>query len=565
MDFDEVFELLGEFGPYQKRIYFFLCVQVIACACQTFSVIFTGAIPHFRCSIPGLDNDTYEIQDENHQELVDAYIPVKLGKLGEEYQSCSLYNHYNTSVGNWSTVGNLTQDACYDWVYDKSIFRTTVTEEMGLVCNNIVKRSHLPMFYILGSLFGSFGIGTLSDWFGRKTLLYITIIGQLVVGTASAWVTNFTALALCRFMLGISGVGCFLAGFSLGMELVAPSKRVWTGIIIEVFYTFGEMLLAGVAYFVRDWRYLQMAISLPAILFLPYWWIIPESPRWLLTKGRRKQAYAVIQKAAVVNKVRLPPGLLDRQVQVKEAPKSKIWLLFSRKILLVRSVVLFFNWCVCSLVYYGLTLNSGYLYGDLHLNFFLSVLTEFISYCLCIPLLDRLGRRTLHCSAMLTSGLACCSTILTVLYLPEDRQWVTTILAMVGKLGASAAFAVVFIYSSEIFPTILRSGGVGIGSMFARIGALAAPYIADLGVLIGGNLGLGLPLLVFGLGSVAAGAAALTLPETLNRPLPETIEDAVNLGRKFSSERNGTYDVHFMELTVLDIGTSVEDTEEDLH
>lgn len=62
----------------------------------------------------------------------------------------------------------------------------------------------------------------------------------------------------------------------------------------------------------------------------------------------------------------------------------------------------------------------------------------------------------------------------------SGRQWVTTILAMVGKLGASAAFAVVFIYSSEIFPTILRSGGVGIGSMFARIGALAAPYIADL-------------------------------------------------------------------------------------
>lgn len=80
--------------------------------------------------------------------LVDAYIPVKRGKLGEEYQSCSIYNPYNATVGNWSTVGNLTQDACYDWVYDKSIFRTTVTEEVS----DIITYSKLLLSFIIISL-----------------------------------------------------------------------------------------------------------------------------------------------------------------------------------------------------------------------------------------------------------------------------------------------------------------------------------------------------------------------------------------------------------------------------
>lgn len=62
----------------------------------------------------------------------------------------------------------------------------------------------------------------------------------------------------------------------------------------------------------------------------------------------------------------------------------------------------------------------------------------------------------------------------------SEYQPVTTALSLIGKLGASAAFAVIYIYSSELFPTVVRNGGMGVSSMSARVGSMASPYIADL-------------------------------------------------------------------------------------
>merc|ERR1719228_1970912 len=67
--------------------------------------------------------------------------------------------------------------------------------------------------------------------------------------------------------------------------------------------------------------------------------------------------------------------------------------------------------------------------------------------------------------------------------------------------------------------------------MIARIGGMVAPYIADLGDIAGGSFGTALPFVVFGACAVLAGLLALTLPETLNKPLPETIDDAIHFGK----------------------------------
>jgi OCT family organic cation transporter-like MFS transporter 4/5 len=56
------------------------------------------------------------------------------------------------------------------------------------------------------------------------------------------------------------------------MEIVGPSKRVWAGIVIEYFFAIGLVVLAGVAYALRDWVYIEIATSVPAAFFLLYWW-----------------------------------------------------------------------------------------------------------------------------------------------------------------------------------------------------------------------------------------------------------------------------------------------------
>ena len=56
------------------------------------------------------------------------------------------------------------------------------------------------------------------------------------------------------------------------MEFVGPSKRVWAGIVIAYFFALGLVVLAGVAYFLRDWKYLEIACAAPNGLFLVYFW-----------------------------------------------------------------------------------------------------------------------------------------------------------------------------------------------------------------------------------------------------------------------------------------------------
>ena len=111
----------------------------------------------------------------------------------------------------------------------------------------------------------------------------------------------------------------------------------------------------------------------------------------------------------------------------------------------------------------------------------------------------------------------------------EDVAWVTTGLAMLGKFGASGSYALVYIVTAELFPTVIRQSALASGAVVANLGYIVAPYIADLGLLTGG--GQELPLLVFGLVSVVNGVTSFWLPETLGRQLPETFQDAIDFNK----------------------------------
>ncbi|XP_067657756.1 organic cation transporter protein-like [Haliotis asinina] len=194
-----------------------------------------------------------------------------------------------------------------------------------------------------------------------------------------------------------------------------------------------------------------------------------------------------------------------------------------------------------NIIYYGLSLNVSNLSGDVFLNFTISSAVETAAYVMCIVLLERTGRKKLYCASMLLGGVACIATLFPVIYGDKSHTWITVTLAMVGKFGASAAFAVVYVFSAEIFPTVVRQSGIGACSVFEGVGGMVAPYISDLGVIVGGNLAEALPLIVFGVITVSAGLLSLLLPETKNKKLPETIEDAILFGRKDKSQKY-TYD-----------------------
>ncbi|XP_046583400.1 organic cation transporter protein-like [Haliotis rubra] len=532
MKFNDIFEYLGDFGTYQKRIYFLLCWPAVFTAMQMMVAVFTLNIPNHRCALPGVSNDTYAVQGPDHELLLNATIPWKTEKGVSVRDSCLIYKD-DVSGGQ-----NRTTQECSAWVYDNSVFKNTVITELNMVCADKGLRSLANSILMAGLLCGSLVLGIISDIIGRKPALMVSILLHIGTGVGTAFAPNFVAFVILRFFNGASNIGLFIPSFVIVMELVGPAKRTLGGMIIQSFWAVGLFIVGALAYFIRDWHHLQLAISVPAVVLLGLYWLVPESPRWLLSRGREQEAETILRKAAEVNGVTLPQKLFDKDT-LDDGPQAKITEMFTSPVLLVRTLIIFFNWLVVSMVFYGLGLNVGNLGGDIHLNFTIANIVETASYVMCLFLLARLGRKFLHCGSMLVGGIACIATIFPVLYGGKELEWVTITLSMIGKFGASAAFAIIYIFAAELFPTVVRNSGMGGSSFSARIGGILSPYIADLGTIVDGDFGNALPLLVFGAMTVAAGILALWLPETLNRKLPETIDDA----KVFGKSSNKSYEL----------------------
>ncbi|XP_046582580.1 organic cation transporter protein-like [Haliotis rubra] len=539
MKYDDILKDLGEFGTYQKRLYVLLCIPMVSLGIQIMVTVFTLGVPDHRCAVPGLDNDTYLIQGEQHARAVNAAIPAA-DEGTQLYSSCHVYDVTNKSRTGALQSSNTTH-SCNRWVYDEETFGSNIVTTFDWVCDMKLYKSHIQMMFMLGSLVGSIVVIPPADFIGRKKMFMLGVLFHIAASISMAFATNFSVFTFLMFFNGMSSTAIWMNGFVVGVELVGPSKRRWTGIIVEFFWSSGYFIAVGAAYFIRDWQHLQLVVAAPTVLFLAYYWFIPESPRWLITKRKYEMAEGILQRAAKVNKVTLSSDLFSGNV-LDSTKSEPIWKIFTSLTLVSRCVIVFINWLVCSLGYYGLGLNVASLGGSVYANGLIAGTTEVVSYIACILLLDRTGRRSLHCVCMILGGICCTATIFPVLYGAGALNWLTIALALVGRAFVSASFAIVWLYTSELFPTVIRNSTMSVANVCGRLGGVISPYIANLALVIPGDFGRAVPLIIFGASMVGAGLLALLLPETLNKELPESIEDAEKM-----KSPNQTSDARFVD------------------
>ncbi|XP_064619847.1 organic cation transporter protein-like [Lineus longissimus] len=524
MLFDDILKSLGEFGKYQSFVFFLASMPGVFNGLQNLNIVFILAIPNFRCAIPGFLNDTYATQGDKHAELINFTIPAE--------DNCHIY--VNRTEDNFNQTA-----ACDGWVYDKSVFVSTAVTDFNLVCQRSILRSITAMMFYPGMLFGGLIGGHLADRFGRKLIIFTMGIGLVVIGFSLAFSPNVYALMAFRFVSAFFGMAFYAGAFVLGMEIIGPNKRMIAGILMGAFFTIGYVLITPFAYIFRNWRHMQIGLSVPSLFLVFYWWLLPESPRWQFIVGREDEAEQTLRRAAEVNKVTLPEKLFDSRT-VEKKPTDSFISMLRYKVLFCRMAIICFNWGAVSMVYYGLALNSGRLVGDIFVNFLVSGLVEFPAMAFAIFTLNPFGRKKVHAFCMCLAGTSCIASIFVMLFADPELSWILVVLSSIGKFGVSAAFSIVYVYTAELNPTVVRTAAIGLGSVAARIFTLAAPYIVDLGDLVGGDFASVLPLVVFGIVSVTAGLLALLLPETRRRRLPETIEDALHFT---SRPTNRTADV----------------------
>ncbi|MCJ8735691.1 hypothetical protein PDJAM_G00250280 [Pangasius djambal] len=482
LDYDEVTAFLGEWGPFQLSIFLLLSLSIVPNGYSGMAMVFLADTPDFHCRSPHLN-----------------------GSAANASQAES--GARDTTSSCEQRVNGSSEPCVSGWEYSTERYRNTVVTEWDLVCGDAWKVPFTLSIFFVGVLSGSFISGELSDRFGRKTVLFATMATQLVCSLLQVISVNWEMFAIFFCLTGFGQNSNYMAAFVLGKVRTA-----------------GEKFASGF-FCAGSWRILLTALSLPALLYIPLWWFIPESPRWLLSKGRVQEAEDIIRAAARKNGI-TPPEVIfkDSELIKSESESSGVSYTYMdlirtqkmRSVTLLNSVV----WFTITISYFGLCLSTPNMNGDPYLNCLFSALTEVAAYVLTWLLIKVVPRRALITGPLLSGGLV----LLLIPAVPPDYGSMTVVLAMVGKLGVTAAFSVLYISTAEQFPTVVRGMGMGICSMCSKIGSTISPFFPYFG-----HYDQVLPYILMGVLTLIAGLLSILMPETRGIPLPEAISQVQSL------------------------------------
>nr|XP_046266365.1 solute carrier family 22 member 6 isoform X2 [Scatophagus argus] len=466
MAFGDLLELVGGTGRFQIVHVTLLCMPVLMMASHNLLQNFVASVPHHHCMAHANLSQSQFSPEET------LLITVPLDLTGKP-QKCRRYatpqwhlldkNRTSSSEGQGDTDDGLDVDLqeCGDgWFYNMTERSSTIISEWDLVCDLRSWKQMGQTIYMGGVLVGALVFGGLSDRYGRRILLLISHLLMGVSGTCAAFSSSFPLFCLFRFGCGMALSGLALNTFSLIVEWIPTRVRTVVGTITGYSYTVGQLLLAVIAYFIRDWRWLTLAVSLPFYVFFLYSWWFHESARWLVLSTQSEQAIKNLKSVAKFNGRREEGEKIDIKM-VQESMKKEMsgskgshsgLDLFRTPTMRTMTICLSAVWLSTSFAYYGLAMDLQKFGVDIYLIQVIFGAVDIPAKVVITVGMSFIGRRPSQCGALIIAGV----TILVNLLVPYDKHVVRTCLAVLGKGCLAASFNCCYLYSGELFPTIIR-------------------------------------------------------------------------------------------------------------
>ncbi|XP_066553139.1 solute carrier family 22 member 7a [Amia ocellicauda] len=529
MRFDELLQEVGAFSRFQCMVILILCIPRVIMPFHFLLHNFISAVPPHHCALSRLHNGSLAPELPEAQVLLLQIPREHDGSLS----SCTVFTPLQLPPFS-GNITNTTIPCPHGWVYNHSQFLSTTATQWDLVCENKKLNQALATYFFIGVTLGAVIFGYLSDKFGRKPMLLVSFVASTVFGTVSAFSVSYVMFAVTRTLSGMALTGMSLCTIALSVEWIDIKHRNFTSTIIGLFWSFGSMLLALLAYLIQDWRQLMLAVTSPCLIAIITWWWLPESARWLLANGKVESAKQYLAQCAKMNRRQASSSKISTEALTKisiseNANQKYSYLDLVRTPKMKRiTVSLGIVWFGVAFTYYGISLKITGFGMDMYLTHFIYAAIEVPAKVGTYFVLDRIGRRNSQAWSLIITGIL----IGVNTAIPTTQRLVRTLVAVLGKGFSEAAFTTAFLYTAELYPTVLRQCGLGYTSFVGRLGGSLAPMIMLLE-----DLWLLTPPLIFAGTAVFCGCIVFLLSETQDVRLPETVVDVEEGRHKRDLER----------------------------
>ncbi|MGN0124537.1 MAG: MFS transporter [Rhodococcus sp. (in: high G+C Gram-positive bacteria)] len=365
--------------------------------------------------------------------------------------------------------------------------------------------------------------GLLADRVGRRQVFAATLLVYGLATGAAALSTSVAMLIVLRFVVGL-GLGAELPVASTLVSEFAPRKvRGRVVVALEAFWAVGWLLAALIGYFVvptsdNGWRWALAVGLVPAAYALVVRFGLPESVRYLESRGRHAEAEAIVrdyEQSAGVTSVPEDEQPVRTVAEVERAPRGSVWAPNLRR----RTAALWIVWFGINFSYYGafiwlpsLLVAQGF---DLVTSFgytLLITLAQLPGYGVAAWLIEVWGRR-------LTLGVFLVGSAVSAgLFGLAETPSTIVAAGMALSFFNLGAWGALYAIGPELYPTPVRGAGTGSAAAFGRLASIIAPLLVPVLLGAGGN---GLVFGAFAASFVVAAVAAFTLPERAGTVLDE--------------------------------------------
>ncbi|XP_057336891.1 carcinine transporter-like [Microplitis mediator] len=537
--FDDILPYVGEAGRYQLILFIILLPFTFVYAFLYFTQFFLTLVPNEHwCTVPELNG--WNLTDA---QKISLSIPSASDVIEAQSEGTTHFSRCHMYAVNFTEILNAgireadpswpTKPCQHGWSFNyTAVPYASIAAELEWVCDKNYLSSAAQSAFFIGSIIGGFIFGYIADHYGRIPALVSCNAVGFFASVATAFCDNFWTFALARLVVGSSFDNCFNILFIITIEYVGPKYRTLVAnMSFGIYFAAAASLLPWIAYWIADWRMLSWVTALPLITAFLGPWIAPESARWYLMAGKVDKAIEMLKKFEKVNGKTVKPEIYDEfekscRAMVEKDKKLNNYTvldLFSKPRLARITVVLVIYWLLIILTFDGHVWNMKLLHPDVFTSFSLAALTELPAAILLALFLDKWGRRWMGFASMLICG------IFSFIALATPEGSITVAMAILARLGVNVAANIGFQYAAEMLPTVVRAQGVSLIHIIGYFAHIIGPYVIYLA-----DVKKELPLICLGLIAIIDAFLTLTLPETLDQELPETLQEGNDFGKEQS-------------------------------